>query len=300
MTENVEVPTHLAFADETQFNVRRYRGIAMISLQIGFAKTAIQELRKLLDSSDLVEFKWVNLRGARERFDALKMVDFAIAKCLENLIRIDVLSWDTHDTRHNVYKRDDLVNLGLMYYQLSRNVFRKRWPDNSKWKIQPDQNSAIDWETLKETLQASQKLAMQLGPLPDGIDRITIDFDLLSIFPCDSKQEPLVQLADLFVGMAVYSRQNYQIYEQWEQDVYGQLSFPHEFEDTVKLSNADYERCLVLQKFDKLCKARKMGVSLRNRSGLWTPRPNNPINFWWYEPQHPDETAPVRAPVAED
>jgi hypothetical protein len=33
------------------------------------------------------------------------------------------------------------------------------------------------------------------------------------------------------------------------------------------------------------------GVGLNNSRGLKTWKPENPINFWFYEPQHEDDTA---------
>jgi hypothetical protein len=51
----------------------------------------------------------------------------------------------------------------------------------------------------------------------------------------------------------------------------------------------------VLKKFDETCKERKLGVSLKTKKGLWTPDPQRPINFWLYEPQHPEDKAPQKA-----
>lgn len=43
-----------------------------------------------------------------------------------------------------------------------------------------------------------------------------------------------------------------------------------------------------------MCKDRRMGVSLRGGSGLWTPDPRMQLIFWLYEPQHPGDVAPTR------
>jgi len=42
------------------------------------------------------------------------------------------------------------------------------------------------------------------------------------------------------------------------------------------------------------CKKRKLGVSLETKRCFSTPNPNNPINFWYYKPQHKMDKAPIK------
>ncbi len=60
----------------------------------------------------------------------------------------------------------------------------------------------------------------------------------------------------------------------------------------IKLSKSDQERCCVLYEFNNKCKNKKLGVSLKINRGLKTFDAKNPINFWWYEPQHEADKAP--------
>lgn len=46
--------------------------------------------------------------------------------------------------------------------------------------------------------------------------------------------------------------------------------------------------------FNSLCKQQRSAVSLKSNRGLWTPNPVNPLNFWMYEPQHPEDRAPTK------
>jgi hypothetical protein len=41
-------------------------------------------------------------------------------------------------------------------------------------------------------------------------------FGIIRIDPKDSKDEPFIQLADLFAGLAVYSRSKYDHFEKWK------------------------------------------------------------------------------------
>jgi hypothetical protein len=119
-------PTNIAYADETSYNVGRYRGIALISLNASDLSGLSEELNQIITQSNISEFKWVDLTSARHRFAAQKMFDFSIQSTLNKLIRIDVLTWDTEDKRHKIQGRDDIANLQRMYYHLFKNVMHKR------------------------------------------------------------------------------------------------------------------------------------------------------------------------------
>jgi hypothetical protein len=128
-----------------------------------------------------------------------------------------------------------------------------------------------------------------------GLD-LKEEFGIKQIVPCQSCKEPLVQLADLFVGLAAYSRNRYDSYELWQR-TYGQEQqlglFRPDPQSATKLSKRDLSRCHVLATFNVACKRRKLGVGLKDSRGLKTYDPSNPINFWWYEPQHEEDRAPT-------
>ncbi|MCP5095067.1 MAG: hypothetical protein GY943_05915 [Chloroflexi bacterium] len=79
----------------------------------------------------------------------------------------------------------------------------------------------------------------------------------IKISPAQSHQEPLVQVANLFVGIGSYSRARYEKIAAWQQQNNGQLSL---------LPTAD----------------------------IRTLNPQNPLNFWWYMPQNSNDKAPTR------
>lgn len=53
--------------------------------------------------------------------------------------------WDITDSRHDIQGRDDIANLGRMYHHLFVDILRNRWPDDARWMVHPDENSALDW-----------------------------------------------------------------------------------------------------------------------------------------------------------
>ncbi len=291
-------PTHVAYADETHYNTGRYRGLALVTLTQDNAGHVSAELRELLQESGVTEFKWKKLDSAKDRFAALKMLDHAVNKAIEGLLRVDALSWDTEDSRHKLIGRADIANLHRMYYRLFHNVLRERWPDGSVWRLCPHQQTAVEWDRIEDFLDMAstqREVRQSLFTQRRFSVRLKEEFRIEQIAPCESYQEPLVQLADLFAGLAVYSRSSYGRYQQWQRTRSRQLTlFQGEREGSVRLSLSDRERCQVLGEFDARCKRHKLGVSLETNRGLRTFNPMNPINFWWYEPQHERDKAPVR------
>lgn len=290
--------THVGFSDESNWNKGRFRSLGLVSCRLASLENLEAKLRHVLEESKVSEFKWQKLRTAKERFAAEKMCHFAVDHAIRGLLRIDVLIWDTHDTRHGVPGRDDIANLQRMYYHLFRNVLRARWPSSSVWRLHPDENTALDWNTVQDCLESASKTLEVVSPdLMKVRCEVSLrsEYGLEEIRPVASKDHSLLQLADLFAGMAVFSRDKYRDYEKWLPRARGQLSLPIEDGGTPDLTGSMEERFQVLRNFDCLCKKKGLGVSLKSRQGLWTPNPEKPLNFWPYMPQHAEDRAPRRS-----
>ncbi|MBC7249932.1 MAG: DUF3800 domain-containing protein, partial [Anaerolineae bacterium] len=167
--------THVAYSDESFYNRGRYRSIAMVTLEADSSEPFSRSVRRLLDESEVKEFKWQKLRQARERFAAQKLVDFVIEKALLGILRVDVLTWDTEDSRHKIQGRDDIANLQRMYYHLFKDAL-KRWPGDSTWRLYPDENSALDWETVRDYLDMAG-LSLRLEPQTPSLFRIRLSHE---------------------------------------------------------------------------------------------------------------------------
>jgi hypothetical protein len=263
--------------------------------------SALQELeldlRDLLKGSNVSEFKWTKLDGAKDRFAANKMCDFAVNHARMHKLRVDVLIWDIQDSRHNIRGRDDIANLQRMYYHLFRNVLRARWPNDAVWRLHPDEHTAMNWETVKDCLEnVSKRVETECSLLTGGQFRVRLqrEFGIEEIQQVSSATHPLVQLADLFTGLAVFSREMFDEYQKWLQYTSPQAHLFEESQTSKNLSQRRCERFQVLNSFYSCCKQWKLGVSLATKRGLWTPDPKNPLNFWLYEPQHEDDKAPVK------
>ena len=290
--------SHVGFGDESHWNMGRFRSLGLVTTLIDSLSTQDADFRRLLDESGVSEFRWKKLGGARERFAAEKICKFAVDEVCTAHLRIDVMVWDTEDTRHKLAKRDDIANLERMYYHLFRNVLRIRWPDNAVWRLHPHQHTAMDWETVQGCLDnVGTRIEIENSLFSSGKYRIRLrrEFGIEEIRPVSSYEHPLLQIADLFAGMAVFSREKYSEYAQWCSITSPQLNLLYEANATSTASGCSRERFKILAEFDRMCKQRKLGVSLKTNRGLRTHKPENPINFWWYEPQHPLDKAPQRS-----
>ena len=294
MTESI---THVAFSDESNWNVGRFRSLALVSATLGSLEELEGEIRQLLARSNVREFKWKHLGGAKERFAAEKMCRFAVEKACRGQLRVDVLVWDIADSRHGIHGRDDIKNLQRMYYHVFRNVLRARWPNDAVWRLNPDEHAAMDWETVRDCLEnVSERAEVDKSLFTRGRFRLRLrrEFGIEQIRPVGSGEHPVVQLADLFAGLAAFSRAKFEEYQSWLCATSPQKTLFDDEPVSSSPSRSALGRFKVLHTFDGLCKERKLGVSLKTKSGLWTPEPRNPLNFWLYEPQHPDDKAPTR------
>ena len=284
--------SYCGFSDESSHNVGRFRGVAIVTMRASVAQKYTDELQELLGSSDVREFKWVRLQSARERFAALKMLQFTVREASSGGLRVDVLTWDTEDGRHRVRRRDDGANLGRMYFHLLRKTL-PRWPAGS-WAVWPDEHSGMDWLSLRGYLDGKgTRTLVESSLFSRLVLRLERYYQLRSIQPCRSSETPLVQLADLFVGLGVFSRTRAREFGAWR---HNNPEAPRLFDDAVPLevSRADRERFQVMQELEKACKASRLGVSLKTHGAFRIPNPSRPINFWWYEPQHQRDKAPVK------
>lgn len=269
--------THVGFSDESHHNFGRYRGIGLVSLSAENREDFETEIGRSLQESGLREFKWSDLSSAQHRFAALKIVNWVFDKMEAQGIRIDVLTWDTQDSRHTIQGRDDAADLARMYYHLFKNVLCERWPDGSRWTLFPDEQSAIDWQKMDEVLHnVSSNTELQRDLSEQGKLKLKLktEFSIFQICPSTSHDNVLVPVSDLFVGLGVYSRTSYDCYEAWLLREGLQSSFSFQaISPSKERSRSDKARCAVISHLDDRCKKSKLGVSLKSSRGFRTLNP---------------------------
>jgi hypothetical protein len=158
----------------------------------------------------------------------------------------------------------------------------------------------MDWADLNEHLNGAS-VEGQVLRKPSGFNQYSVEFRrnfrIFDICPRQSHCEPFIQLADLFVGLGVYSREHYESIERWMNQTDTQRTLfetDEAVEENNTFSRSHRQRCPLVCSFDSKCKSNSLTVSLRTFEGFKTRDPNKPINFWWYTPQHERDRAPTR------
>ena len=282
---------YAVFSDESRHTEGRYRSLAAVSVPAGAVVALTERLQHALQLDSYGELKWKNIRRGRKRNRAIAAVDVLIAHVATG-VRVDVLTWDTQDSRHDVPNRDDVANYERMFFHLHRVLMQRRGAQ-SRWHIRPDEQVNIDWDTIAQCLTSR-------GTWRTGRNLATLSAEFRHFVPSvltfrevNSAETPLCQLADLLAGMAAYTRTNAHVVRRQIDEPKEQKSLFGN-DDQATPGRADRHRFRVIWHLYGKCRALKLGVSLRELGYLRTHSPAMPINFWHYEPQHHRDRAPTR------
>jgi len=286
-----------AYSDESGCFSERYQAIGIISGEKKHLCKLRDELASILQNKEVSEVKFSEVRTHRPKIEAAKSfvkksVDFA----KQRNIRIDVLLWDTHDERHSIPGRDDLANLERMYYKVLRHISEK-WHQNN-WELYPDNGSKINWHKIKSYLSCTRTPRQKLPNLLTLFEEERYNIIFHKIEQKKSHDEPLIQVADLFAGMACFCREggeecvNYlQSQKKSNQQLLFEYDEPEVGEDPSKTKRNRFE---LVGYLNELCKRHSLGVSLDTKRYLDTPDPLRFINFWNYKSQYKEDKAPVK------
>jgi len=286
---------YVSFSDESYSEDGAFKSIAAFSFKFKNLDQISLNLRRILEESSVKEFKWQYLKNAKHRFCAQKLIDIVWHLIQNNDARIDVITWDINDSRHQIKNRDDTANYERMFYHLHASSLKRR-PKASIWHLYPDEGVGVNWEVVAKCIHArGQKRARVDIPLFSSTFFDDPHYQIADFSEVKSHEEPCCQIADLFAGMSIFSRTHYDLYEKWAE--FTKPSLPLFPKEEPEMTNTQKNRFPILQYFDEGCKARKLGVSLKTNRYLQTPNPNNPINFWPYTPQHDMDKAPTKNKV---
>lgn len=287
---------YLAFSDESGSGRDRYRSLALITGTPDTCDDIRQQLTTILNDNSLEYLEWKEIGGDSKRQGAAEgFLKVAVNGAVSQKFRVDILTWDCQDSRHAIPGQNDVANIERMYYKIFRHT-GQQW-GQPKWRWYPDQSSALDWRSIKAYIERTR--ARRHKPYFFHLfDQDNEYFNILELKECNSKQEPLVQLADIFAGMSRFSidKSNKLVYWMNMKKQSGQpMLFPVEtangLHQRTRSEEARFELIAIL---NKLCKRYRLGVSIETKRYLWTPDPKNPINFWSYEAQSKYDKAPIK------
>lgn len=285
--------THLGFSDDSGGAKQRYQSLALVTMRAESIDSFLGEIQNLLSESNVSEFKWQDVRSARCRFAAIKLIDWFFKHLTD--VRIDTLIWDHQDSRHNVQGRDENENRVRMYYHLVSTTLSKRWPiGNSQWFWRPDEQSAVDWRTLGDCLCLKKHACASdlFGESPD-FERVQLE----SPTPSHSHEHLFIQVADLFAGIGAFSWEYFDRYQQWEnqEESARQTSlFGSSNSADIIFTAAEKERFVVMKHLRERAGQNTLQVSLKSTRGFSSNNPSLPLNFWLYHSRFSGDTAPRR------
>lgn len=279
---------YIAYTDESNISGSRFQSLSVLSFHRSYSKKLKDKVISILKHSDVHEFKWTKVKDAKYTFCAEKLINLIMTKLSIYNIRVDTIMWDTHDSRHQIERRDDHANYERMFFHLLSNSMKRR-PKKTRWHIRPDQRHGINWAIIRDCLSATGNRRDSYNTL---FGKFFSDpyYKIESFSESCSKEEIPIQIADLFSGMAVFSRTSYYKFKEWKK-----IQTPSLFTcDEISLTNREKYRFKLLDLFNNQCKSKKLGVSLNQKKCLYTINPKKPLNFWFYEPQHDLDKAPIK------
>jgi hypothetical protein len=239
------------YSDESSYNYGAVRGVGAVRARLNDTSRLDVELADLLEASGVHELKWEKVRTARTTFAAEKALAWALDHALGGDLWIETLTWEVASAAASRARRPSLANLRDGYTTLLASVMARqtqRGDPARRWRIVPDEQTAVPWTRIQEAL-----------PLATDI------------IPARSEAHPLIQLADLFIGLAAFSRTAYDAYERWQCALDGA--------NPVAIPGSQAYRFALLDDFYTTCVRRLPGISLQTRRGLYTWRADAPIQF---------------------
>jgi hypothetical protein len=246
------------YSDESSYNYGAVRGVGAVSLRVDDSARLGEELASLLRASSVRELKWEKVRTARTAFAAQKALTWALDHALDGELWIETLTWEVTSAAASRARRPTLTQLRNAYTTLLSSVMARhseRDVQSQGWRIVPDEQSAIPWRRIQEAL-----------------------LQTANIMPARSEPQPLIQLADVFTGLAVLSRAAYDDYERWL-CVRGGDQDAHVTTASEGVYGSQAYRFVLLDDFYSTCVRRLPGISLQTHRGLYTWRAGAPIQF---------------------
>jgi len=186
-------------------------------------KTNIDTLRTELgrnlknSEKECLEFKKID--GDREKEELAKIfITKGFEYCATDKIRMDIISWDTYDSIHNIKGRDDNKNLQMMYYKILKWVEQCWKHDTLDWDFYPDEYSAINWREIVDYFE-NTNLSRE-NKTEHTLFGVINNYHFPRLHDhseAKSHEESIIQLVDIFTGFARYSFEKGKTFLDWRE-----------------------------------------------------------------------------------
>jgi Protein of unknown function (DUF3800) len=298
MTNSARDSSYLAFCDESGLTGKeRFQAISTVSGSRGEMRILHNQLRDLLKKYGRSDIKFTKVGGHSTSTQVSKeFIALGLRKCYEKTIRINVMVWDTQDSRHSVRRRDDIENFKRMYYHALKTSI-KQWPAQLTWEFYPDEHTAIKWHDITSYLSKTNLAKSDSNEL--YLSEKFREFNFVKIHTpneATSSKFFIIQLADIFAGMVRTSHSCGYDFIEWRQvnSSNGLLFTTDKNSEISTNQNAKFE---IMSYFKDMADSYHLGVNLSKDKYFQTFCHNNNIFLWKYEPQHENDKAPIKLKI---
>jgi hypothetical protein len=276
-----------AYSDESGINPGdRYTSVSVVSGEAEALNHLRDKLGEVLRDAKIreVKFSKIDRYGSPYRKAAVDFVGCAVDFAVYNRVRVDTITTDNEWINGEGYGSYSEPDLEGMYYQVLPNVGR-RW-GRTEWDFYPDENSGVNWSGLVSSLNTTSMLSTEWGRkrFIGGSDE-DAEFQFSEVEELNSAGEPLIQLADVFAGIARFSHEDNGGCAEWverSRDGSEGIWIPSMAGDKGNKERSNECRYELIGGLYSICHSHRLYVSLRTEKHLKTWRPENPINFWDY------------------
>ena len=281
------------YSDESGFAEDRFEAIGTIS---GSTK-AINELRmrlsEILARHDLSHCEYKEVSGGKRYNCAIDYLQTLQAFVVRKEIKVMVLVWDKHDSRHAVPGRDDPANMSIMYYRALKTT-KRLWRDTTiDTEFYPDELLKIDFGHIIRFIEGTRIRDKQHIQGLFGVEFWQMFPTILSHRECVSATEPIIQLIDLVTGIVRLSYEEKTEFDAWRIDASGQVDL-FGTRPPSKVTKKKTYKYQMIDAFDGMLKGNTMRVGLKSCDGFHSHQPSTGYFFWKYMPQRTDDKAPLR------
>lgn len=279
-----------AFSDESGINYKDpYTSIPIVSGEEEVLNCLRDKLVQEINDKGINEVKFTGITRHKSPVTqaAIAFIRSAVNDFAKyRKIRIDTMTMDNQYLLSTFPDYDNEQKLEHMYHCLLSHIGRQ-W-NNTRWNFYPDINSKVNWNKIINFLSIT-KLHRGKCEKPLLIELILQEnpkFQFDEIRQISSVQEPLIQLADLFAGLACFSHEENMDCSKWFISKNNGWQLEMKLSKDIKISNISRKskcRYQLIGELYNLCGRHSLWVSIKTRKHLWTRKKNSPVNFWDYE-----------------
>lgn len=277
-----------AYGDESNINIGdRYTSVSVVSGEAGVLDCLRDKLDRTLKEKNVDEVKFSEIRkyGSLVTQAAIKFIEFTVNDfAVHNRVRVDTITMDNECLAGDNYDCGNKPELERMYYCVLAYIVR-RWR-HTKWDFYADVNSRVNWGEIVAYLNVTRVQRKVKKPLLiELMLEENPEFEFSEVKELNSAGEPLIQLADLFAGMARFSYEDNgcaKWVDKWKPDEQMEL-IPFMARDKRSIQKVKECRYRLIAGMYTLCERHGLSLSVKTEGHLQTWRPESPINFWPYK-----------------